>query len=127
MALSHAARHASWLRSLLKELGNPPDQPTLVLADNQAAINHAADMMTTSRSKHIDAQHHYIRDEVSTQKIKLNYCDTKENAADLFTKALAAPSHWRMVEILGMSSELKGGVAGSPPTHAEAIQRHPTT
>ena len=119
MALSHTARHASWLRSISAELGNPLDQPMLVLTDNESAIDHAADTMTTSRSKHIDIQHHYIRDEISTQRIEINYCESRENAADLFTKKLAAPLHWEMIARLGMSSELKGGVAESPPTHPE--------
>jgi len=103
MALTHTTRHGIWLRTLFTELGLTLRMPTLIVSDNQAAINHASDAMTTARSKHIDIRHHFIRDNIATGHVTLNYCDTADNLADLLTKALPAPAHWKLMGGLGLN------------------------
>lgn len=42
----------------------------------------------SNRSKHIDIRFHFIKDLVKKEVIKLKYCTTENNLADLFTKPL---------------------------------------
>ena len=49
-----------------------------------------------SRTKHIDVQHHFIREKVEEEVIELRYCPTQEMVADVFTKALARDKHEAM-------------------------------
>lgn len=124
IALTLAAKEATWLRPLLTELGllQPDQQHALIKVlerntsvrhirqdldivhggegesrvggevalndgkwiviplkgDNQGSIALAHNPVFHSRTKHIDIQHHYIRDEVAAQRIQLSYIPTDE-------------------------------------------------
>ena len=41
-----------------------------------------------SRTKHIDIKHHFTRENVENGKVQVDYVDTKNQLADLLTKAL---------------------------------------
>lgn len=56
--------------------------------DNQGSIALAHNPVFHSRTKHIDIQHHYIRDEVAARRIDLTYVPTDEMIADGLTKPL---------------------------------------
>ena len=43
----------------------------------------------TRRCKHIDVRHHYVRELVRDGAVRLDYCPSDENLADLMTKPLA--------------------------------------
>ncbi len=43
---------------------------------------------SSTRTKHIDIQHHFVRDSLSKNEFSIDYCSTKEMAADLLTKPL---------------------------------------
>jgi len=40
-------------------------------------------------SRHIEIKHHFIRDHVQKKDIALNFVDTNNQLADIFTKPLA--------------------------------------
>jgi hypothetical protein len=88
MSASQAAKEAMWLRYLLKELGYPQEGPTVIWEDNKGCIDLSRNPVFHKRSKHIDVQHHYVRERVECQEIKLAKITGEENIADLFTKAL---------------------------------------
>lgn len=102
MALSQAAKEAVWLRRLLHQLGFTQHEPTILLADNQGSMALASNPVHHDRSKHIDIQHHYIREVVSSQEIQLQYCSTQKMAADVLTKSLARDKHQHFVQLLGL-------------------------
>ena len=58
----------------------------MVNVDNQGAINLAKNPMYHKRSKHIQVKYHFIRDEIRSGKIELQYIPTEDNVADIFTK-----------------------------------------
>ncbi|EDN09623.1 predicted protein [Histoplasma mississippiense (nom. inval.)] len=60
------------------------------------------------RSKHIDVKHHFIHEKVEEGVIDTKRVATKDNLADIFTKALAGPTHNEQVDRLNM---LSGGAA----------------
>lgn len=47
--------------------------------------------MITKRSKHIRIKYHYVRQQVKDKIIEMEYVNTKNNIADIFTKILAYP------------------------------------
>ena len=99
MAMGYASRNAIWLRSLLGELGLI--QPaTLIRGDNQGAIALAHNPTHHEKSKHIDVVFHRIRDWIKNQRIKLQYCGTSENVADIFTKGLTHTLHRQALQYL---------------------------
>jgi hypothetical protein len=110
MAASLATREATWLRAMLKELGFQLEGPTALNTDNQSAIQFAKNSGFHSRSKHIDIQHHFIREKIISNEITIPYCASEDNFADIFTKALPMPKHQDLTDRLGMQSELRGSV-----------------
>ncbi len=66
---------------------NDPTPPSLK-RDNQGSIALAHNSVFHARTKHIDIQNDYIRDEVVTGKIDLQYDPTSEMIEDRMTKAL---------------------------------------
>jgi hypothetical protein len=56
------------------------------------------------RSKHIDIQWHFIRNEVRDKKVMLSHVGTELMAADGLTKILGMVAHRRFIKLLGMES-----------------------
>ena len=44
--------------------------------------------MYHARSKHIEIEHHFVREKMQSKEINLVYCNTNENVVDIFTKPL---------------------------------------
>ncbi|KAL1956598.1 hypothetical protein VTO42DRAFT_7009 [Malbranchea cinnamomea] len=107
MALSEAAREATWLRNLLLDLSldNPSisDQnPIKICVDNKGAIDLAKIDGITKRSKHVDTRFHYSREQQLLGVITIVYVPTTEMAADGLTKPLPTPSFRRFINQLGL-------------------------
>ena len=75
-----------------------------IMCDNQGCIGLAKNPTHHSRTKHIDVQHHFIREKLEEGIIALKYCPTEEMAADVLTKALAKPRHDMLRSALGLKS-----------------------
>ena len=93
IAIGHAARQAVWLRRFLIEL--PMDRPPAfvrILGDNQASLDLVKNAEHHDRTKHIDVQHHYVRELVRDDYVRMEWVPTKEQLADGFTKALPRPT-----------------------------------
>jgi hypothetical protein len=60
----------------------------MLRCDNQAAIQIASHDTHHNRSKHIDIRYHFIREIVQRGEVVLSWVGTKEQEADLYTKAL---------------------------------------
>ena len=59
-----------------------------IKCDNQGAIKLLKNPIASQRSKHIDIQHHFVRERVARGEVAFTYCDTKIMVADIMTKAL---------------------------------------
>ena len=103
----HVAKEAIWIRSFILEIQQDQSGPIDLLCNNQGAIALANDNKFHVRTKHIDMRHHFIREVVKEEKIKVTYIPTEENIADIFTKVLARPKYKGFIERLGLRD--KGG------------------
>ena len=90
IAASDWSREAVWLRTLLQELGYTQTGPTLLHCDNESAINLAYNPLANKGSKHIELRHHYIRELVEANVVRIKHVDTKAQLADMLTKAVDA-------------------------------------
>ena len=84
--LAAAVQEATFLRSLLYEVGYEQSQPTIIGEDNQSCIKLATNPVMHERSKHIDTKFHFIREKVDDNSIRLVYTPTDHLAKDLLTK-----------------------------------------
>ena len=90
ISMCHGARETVWLRRLVSgmKVVQGMDEPTMMLADNQAAKALAYNSAVNRRNKHIDVRFHYTRQVIEDGILKPRYCSTDEMAADMLTKPL---------------------------------------
>ncbi|PKU66151.1 Retrovirus-related Pol polyprotein from transposon TNT 1-94 [Dendrobium catenatum] len=88
-ALAAAAVDLTWTRQLLQELGRPQTNPTQLFCDNTSAIALANNPVFHARTKHIEVDCHYIRECIKNKSIQVHHISTKDQLADIFTKALS--------------------------------------
>ena len=108
MAATQATREAVWWRAFLTELGMPPAAATTIHSDSQGAIALGKNPEHHKRTKHIDIQHHYVREQVATGSVALSYIGTEDMVADVLTKPLAADRHAALAAQMGV---IKGSTA----------------
>ena len=77
---------AVWLRRILEDIGEKKTKPTKVHCDYQSVVKLAHNPVYHARTKHIELQHHFIREKIESKEIKLIYCNTSDNVVDIFTK-----------------------------------------
>jgi len=88
MSLGAAAKDVIWTRNILSELNELAEGPSLIYQDNQASISMATNVRVSSKSKHIQVRHHFVRELIEDGSIVLEYMPTQEMIADIFTKPL---------------------------------------
>jgi hypothetical protein len=97
IAASSSVDEIIWIRKLLAELQCKQESPTVLYIDNQSAI--AASLLggKESRRKHIDVKYHSIVENIDNGIVTPQWINTKDNQADLFTKALDVKSFTPLV------------------------------
>jgi len=72
----------------MTQIGFNLDVPIKIYVDNVSAINLAKNLVFHQRSIHIDIRYHYLRYHVGKNMIKLEYCRSEDQIADILTKPL---------------------------------------
>ena len=76
------------MKQTLENIQVKYDEPIPILCDNTSAINISKNPVMHSKTKHIPIKFHFLREQVTEKNIKLEYVETKEHIADIFTKPL---------------------------------------
>ena len=87
---TNATKEAIWLQGFLKQIdpGDPGLGATIIYGDNQGAIALAKNDQFHGRVKHIDIQHHFVREKLVEGRINLRYVPILEQVANELIKAL---------------------------------------
>jgi hypothetical protein len=102
MALTQAAKETIWLRQLLSEINFPQIDSTIISEDNKSAIALAYDPAFHARVKHIEIQHHFIREKIESKEISLQHVTSEEMKADGLTKPLGKTKFDSFLQHLGL-------------------------
>jgi hypothetical protein len=104
IAASIAVKDLIWTRRFLGELKVNLKPEPMLLCDNQSAIRLIRNPEFHQRSKHIDIRYHFIRNSFESGLFELEYIQTDQQLADLFTKSLASDRHHALKEAIGCVS-----------------------
>jgi len=105
-----AVQEILWLRDLLCELGVSDSSPSLLNMDNQGAVLLTRGAGDSNHTKHIDIQHHFIREQVSLGTVTFKFISTDAMAADILTKGLPKNKHQEMIKLIGVKTTMSGSV-----------------
>ena len=88
VATTVAMNQAIWLRRILADLHMEQKEPTQILVDNQAAISISNNHVFHGRTKHFKIKLFFLREAQREGEVKLIYCRTEDQSADILTKVL---------------------------------------
>jgi hypothetical protein len=101
-ALSDSFKDVAFGRDLFNELNIKLPDPTLMMEDNNAAIQISEDPKFHSRVKHLGIRLGFIRQMVQNKLVQVKWISTERMLADIMTKALNAEMHWLLLYLIGM-------------------------
>ena len=87
-AAYQTTRDIMFIRNLCRDMGFELQGKLPLAVDNEAARKIAYNDGATARNKHFDRAFHLIREEISYLRLEIFWVSTKNQRADLFTKAL---------------------------------------
>lgn len=89
---------------MLEEIAFKQVNPMVLFSDNQSAIKLVHNPKFHKRTKHIDIQYHYVREQQEFKKVvKVSYISTHNQIANIFTNALSTEKFKSFQELLGLS------------------------
>jgi histone deacetylase 1/2 len=86
--VTNTTAEVMWLQSLLTELGIFSPTPPTLWCDNIGAMYLTANPLYHSRTKHIELDIHFVRDQVAQRHLQVRFISGTDQIADSFTKAL---------------------------------------
>jgi hypothetical protein len=105
LALSQAAKEALYVSRLITELSVQLDDSRIrILCDNKQTIRLVTAELALLQTKlrHVDIHNHWLRQETSSGRIKVEYTPSQDMLADGFTKALQNNAFSHFVQQLGL-------------------------
>ena len=102
VAATTAVYQGIWLARLIGELMNKEMISMTLVIDNKSAIVLSKNHMFINRSKHMETKFHFIRTCLEEKKMKLEFISSKNQLADLFTKALGRLKFEELRQRLGI-------------------------
>ncbi|KAI3713826.1 hypothetical protein L1987_72412 [Smallanthus sonchifolius] len=102
VAATICAGHCVWLKGLLEEISNEELGTIEIQCDNSSTIKLSKNPVLHRKTKHIDVRYHYLRDLVNEEIIKLLFCPTADQVADVMTKPVKLDSFEKMRKKMGV-------------------------
>ena len=75
-------------------------RPILIFGDNRGSIFTAGNPEISSNSKHLEVRYYKIREYIRQNLLRVRYCHTADNLADMFTKGLERIKFTRFARII---------------------------
>ena len=101
IAVGSCCAQLLWMKKLLHDYGISQD--TMCVFCDNSAINLSKNPVQHSKSKHIEIQYHFIRDLMEEKIVCLEFINTTNQKADIFTKSLDGPRFESLRKTIGVS------------------------
>nr|XP_051221657.1 uncharacterized mitochondrial protein AtMg00810-like [Lolium perenne] len=110
-AVANAVAECKWLRQLLSELSCPVDKAMVVFCDNVSAVYISANPVHHRRTKHIELDIHFVREQVALDRVRVLHVPMSQQFADIMTKGLPSTTfpEFRSSLCVGADPSTAGG------------------
>lgn len=102
--VASAAAEVLWIKSLLEELKIKLNKKPVIWCDNVSAISLTSNPVLHSKTKHIELDMYFIREQVIQGKLRVGYIPSFHQKADILTKPLSGPNFSRLKVELNVDS-----------------------
>ena len=89
-AMAEAAKEIRFIVQVLESLNIVVSKPIVVHVDNIGAIFMSENASATSRTRHVDARYHFVREFVEDGFLKIVFVKSQDNKSDIFTKKISS-------------------------------------
>jgi hypothetical protein len=116
VSASRGIQEAMGCYYMVKELGQPIRLPIQLRMDNQAAIATIMNEASSSKTKHVDIKHKYVKELYRLKIVLPSYVTTTNMKADILTKFMPTPNFVRLRTMIGINThgdhqgKIRGGV-----------------
>ena len=100
-ALAATASELTWIVQLLKDLHVFTLSPSPIFSNSTEATHIASNPIFHERTKHIEMDYHFVRDQIVKGAINLMPIRTQHQVANIFTKALPISSFTTLLSKMG--------------------------
>ncbi|KAK8942637.1 hypothetical protein KSP39_PZI008749 [Platanthera zijinensis] len=102
-AVSHGICEGLWVSTILKELGLKGSEPIRLYCDNKAAISIAHNPVQHDRTKHIEIDRHFIKENIDRGTVVIPFIPSDQQLADVLTKGLSSSMFADIIGKFGMA------------------------
>lgn len=102
VAATACACHCVRLKGILKELGIKNCKYIDILCDDSSVIKLSKNPVMHRMTKHIDVRYHYLCNLSSEGAVKLAFCGTNDQVADIMTKSIQLDQFVKLRGLLGV-------------------------
>lgn len=93
-SLASVTAEVIWIRKIVTAiLGAQATGASSIYCDNKSTLAMAMNPVFHDRTKHVEIDHHFIREKLQSSQIELRFVGSAEQLADCFTKALDKRRH----------------------------------
>jgi len=92
------------LSSLIKDLKVDLTKKVKLLMDNKSIINLDWHLASHGRSKHIETNFHYIREQVNNGSLEIEHCRSKMQLINVLTKAMELDRFKNLRKLINVTS-----------------------
>ena len=101
-AMSETVKELKWVKGLIQSFGVQHPAPMQLYCDSKSAIYIASNPVFHERTKHIECDCHHVCDALKSKLISTTHVSSKNQLADILTKALPRPSFEDLMSKLGI-------------------------
>ena len=97
-----ALKELKWIKSLMFTMGFEHPGAMDLYCNSQSVLHIAANPVFHERTKHVELDCHFIRDDIQAEIVRTKYVSTTVQLADIFTKELGGRPFQALVSKLGI-------------------------
>jgi len=124
-AMANIAAELTWLTYILRDLHLPLLSPPVLYCDNISALHMTINPVFHARSKHIELDYHFVREQVALGNLITNHIPASHQIADLFTKPISKATLLRFQSKLCLQprQRLREGISNNTTTTSQDQQQ----